>query len=453
MPRKPDPRIAKVQGLHLFPVTPSDAGRSLAVLTEGIESTPMLDDLEGKTTGQRIQVIRERKGMSRPVLAGLVGRSPEWLKGIESGRRLPPRLPMLVKLAEVLAVGDVAILAGTDMDLGDGASIPVSSFARIPHEAIPAIREAVRNPLLTVPGDPPQFEALRARTAQAWRIWHTSSTHRTDVGRLLPSLVTDVRIAVRTGDGRRRREANALLSDVWALVQHVIVWASEPEFIWVVADRAMTAAQEADEPLALAGAAWTLAIVQRSSGDADDALTLVQEASELLQPYLEDGSDELRSMYGALLLHAATTAARVGREGEAWRYWDEGDSVARRLPPGYHHPWTQFGTSNVQLHAVSIGADLSKSATAMEHAERINPDTIPSRERRARLMVEIARTYHQRRDFTSSLHWLEEAYAISHDSVHYSPTGRQMVSEIVDHGGALIDRRARVFAERLGLPT
>jgi len=219
-----------------------------------------------------------------------------------------------------------------------------------------------------------------------------------------------------------------------------------------VADRAMAAAQEADEPLALAGGAWTYAIVQRSAGDWDGALTLVQDASALLRPYLDDGTDELRAMYGALQLHAATTAARAGREGDAWRYWDEGEMVARRLPPGYHHPWTMFGTSNVELHAVSIGADLSKSATAMERAERINPDTIPSRERRARLMVEIARTYHQRRDFTSSLHWLEEAYAISQDSVHYSPTGRQMVSEIVDQGGALIDRRARSFAERLGLP-
>jgi hypothetical protein len=42
------------------------------------------------------------------------------------------------------------VLAGTDVDLG-GASVPVGSFARIPHDAVPAIREAVRDPLLTVP--------------------------------------------------------------------------------------------------------------------------------------------------------------------------------------------------------------------------------------------------------------------------------------------------------------
>jgi transcriptional regulator with XRE-family HTH domain len=300
----------------------------------------MLDDLEGKPTGERIQTIRERKGMSRPVLAGLVGYSAEWLKGIESGRRLPPRLPVLIRLAEVLAVGDVAVLAGSDMDLGGNTTIPISAFARIPHEAVPAIREAIRAPMLTIAEQPQQVAALRQRTAEAWQVWHTSRTHRTDVGRVLPALIRDVRASTRQTSGQERRDAHAVLADLWALVQHVIVWASEPELIWVVADRAMAAAQEADQPAALAGAAWTYAIVQRSGGDTDAALTLALDAAGLLRDRLDDGDDEIRALYGAMQLHAATTAARAGREGDAWRYWDEADAVARRLPAGYHHSWT-----------------------------------------------------------------------------------------------------------------
>ena len=84
----------------------------------------MLDDLAGKRTGERIQILRERRGLSRPVLSGLVGMSPSWLKGIEQGRRLPPRLPVLVKLAEALAVGDVAVLAGTDTAPPRSMSVP-----------------------------------------------------------------------------------------------------------------------------------------------------------------------------------------------------------------------------------------------------------------------------------------------------------------------------------------
>jgi hypothetical protein len=33
------------------------------------------DELAGKRTGERIQVLRERRGITRPVLAGLVGMS------------------------------------------------------------------------------------------------------------------------------------------------------------------------------------------------------------------------------------------------------------------------------------------------------------------------------------------------------------------------------------------
>jgi transcriptional regulator with XRE-family HTH domain len=412
----------------------------------------MLDDLAGKRTGERIQILRERRGLTRPVLAGLVGMSASWLKGIERGTRLPPRLPLLVKLAEALAVGDIAVLAGTDMDIGDATSVPVASFARIPHDAVPAIREAVRDPMMVVPDDRTDVAALAARIADAWLLWHQSPQHRTDVGRVLPRLVTDARVAARSASGQDRRTANAVLADVYALAQHEVVWASEAELTWTVADRAMMAAQEADMPAALAGAAWTLGMVQRSAGDTDGALTLARDAAALLEPRLEGTGDELRAMYGALHLHAATTCARAGREGDAWAHWDTARTTAARLSEHYHHPWTMFGGSNVKLHAVSIATDLSKSAEARTSAENIDPEEIPSRERRGRLGVEIARTYHQRRDYPAMVHWLEEAYRTSADSVSYSPSARQMVADAVDQGGPLISRRARSLAGSVGLP-
>jgi transcriptional regulator with XRE-family HTH domain len=412
----------------------------------------MLDDLAGKRTGERIQILRERRGLTRPVLAGLVGMSASWLKGIERGTRLPPRLPLLVKLAEALTVGDVAVLAGTDMDLGSSVSVPVASFARIPHDAVPAIREAVRDPLLVLPDISVDTAALASRTADAWRLWHQSAEHRTDVGRVLPRLITDARIAARVAEGHDRRIANAVLADVYALAQHEVVWASETDLTWTVADRAMSAAQWADMPAALAGGAWTLGMVQRSAGDTDGTLTLARDTAAMLEPRLDDADDELRAMYGALHLHAATTAARAGREGDAWHHWDIAEATARRLTSSYYHPWTMFGTSNVKLHAVSIAADLSRSSEVRNRAEDIDPDEIPSRERRGRLGVEIARSYHQRRDYPAMLHWLEQAHQTSADSVRYSPTARQMTADAVDHGGPLISRRARSLAGSVGLP-
>jgi transcriptional regulator with XRE-family HTH domain len=135
----------------------------------------MPDDLAGKRTGERVQILRERRGLSRSVLAGLVGMSASWLKGIETGRRLPPRLPVLVKLAEALSVGDLTVLAGTDLDLGGSQSLPVASFARIPHDAVPAIRDAIRDPMLTPPSQPADAGRLAGRVADAWVLWQCAT--------------------------------------------------------------------------------------------------------------------------------------------------------------------------------------------------------------------------------------------------------------------------------------
>jgi alkanesulfonate monooxygenase SsuD/methylene tetrahydromethanopterin reductase-like flavin-dependent oxidoreductase (luciferase family) len=94
--------------------------------------------------------------------------------------------------------------------------------APIPLEAVPAIRAAVRDPLLLIAG-PIDVAVLAARTADAWHVWHQSTQHRADLGRLLPRLITDARIAARAAGGHDRRAAHAVLADVYALVQHEVV--------------------------------------------------------------------------------------------------------------------------------------------------------------------------------------------------------------------------------------
>jgi hypothetical protein len=94
--------------------------------------------------------------------------------------------------------------------------VPLASFSRIPLEVVPAIRDAVRDPMLSVAGGPVSAEMLTGRVSDAWRLWHNSRENRTDVGRILPGLIRDARAA----DSGDRRVANALLADVYAQAQH-----------------------------------------------------------------------------------------------------------------------------------------------------------------------------------------------------------------------------------------
>jgi transcriptional regulator with XRE-family HTH domain len=72
------------------------------------------------TTGERIRHLRERRGMTRVVLANLVGYSADWLKRIEAGQR-GVSIPALVRLARVLRVDDLSVLIDGQVE------IPVSA--------------------------------------------------------------------------------------------------------------------------------------------------------------------------------------------------------------------------------------------------------------------------------------------------------------------------------------
>jgi hypothetical protein len=269
---------------------------------------------------------------------------------------------------------------------------------------------------------------------------------------LLPLLLIDCQHAALEHADGERRAANVVLADAYHLAQHVLVNAAEPHLVWLVADRAMSAAQQAGDPLAVAGAAWTVGMMQRGAGRMDEALHLVTEAAADLQPVTGNRTDA-QAMVGALHLHAAVTLARMGRDGEAWGAWAKASTIAETLPTGYAHPWTVFGAANVQLHAISLSVDLWKSRDALRRAEQINPDHLTSRERRGRLFVEMARSYHANNDRISAGRMLLRACDEGPDSVAWSPAARLIVDDLLARTPAVIQAEVATLANRLGMST
>jgi transcriptional regulator with XRE-family HTH domain len=403
-----------------------------------------VDDHAGLSIGARIQVIRERRGKTRAVVAGLVGRSEEWLKSVERGRRAAPRLEMLVRLAEALGVMDVAELVGAQ-----AASVPLAR--RAGHEAVPAMREAIEQPVLSVSGPVTSAADLGQRAAEAWATWHASATPRKSVGAVLPQLIRDGRRSTRVLDGQDRRTAHAALSVAYALAEQLLAWVADPALLWTAADRCMSSAEQADDPEILAGAAWVVGNVWRSTGREDDAYQLATDAAALLEPRLTDGPDSIRALWGATRLHAAITAARMGSEGNALHQLDQAEAMVARLPSGYTHPWTLFGQANTDLTGVNVRVDLHQAASAIDHAGTLDLDAVPSRDRRARVWLETARAYAQRRDHTAALATLRRATEVSTESMRCHPIARSLAGELVTTGGRMIERDARSVASTLGV--
>jgi hypothetical protein len=176
----------------------------------------------------------------------------------------------------------------------------------------------------------------------------------------------------------------------------------------------------------------------------------VGEAADELSRHL-DNDAAAAGLYGSLCLHMGISAAYLGSAGEAWRYWDRADQIARNLPAGYFHPLTIFGRSNVDIHGVSIAAELRRFGEAVNRAERIQPEKVPSRERRGRLYGEIAAGHMQRGELPEAKRFLERAYDESPEEVPYSPLTRGVAIELVRGATGSLKTDAVALAERIGV--
>ncbi|MGI9002470.1 MAG: helix-turn-helix domain-containing protein [Pseudonocardia sp.] len=403
----------------------------------------MDEDSEGLAFGDRVRQHRERAGLSRPVLGGLVGRSAEWVKAIENGRLLSPRLPLLIRLAEVLHVRELSDLTGDER-------LITSSYTKNSHEALPGVAAALADYTVGGQDEPITADRLEARVRQAWTLWHGSRRQRTAVAVMLPDLLVAARSAARHLDGADRRRAAAALAQVYHLTHLFLAFQPVPELVLLVCDRAMNAAQDADDPHAIASAAWYLNHYYRDSGQQHEArITLASQVATMLHP--DEGGEDL-ARWGLLQLAIALSHAKTGRDGDAWRHWDQADRAARALGAGYHHPWLIFGPGMVDAYAVTMHADLLHPGQAIQVADRLDLTAMPSATRRSFHSAEIARAYSLRREPVATVHLLRRAYDESPDTVRFSLFARSALEDLRDRGSATIRGDATALAEQIGLP-
>nr|WTB30876.1 helix-turn-helix domain-containing protein [Streptomyces sp. NBC_00830] len=397
--------------------------------------------------GQRMQILRTKRGMSRPLVAGLLGMSPSWVKQVETGQIGMPRLPIVLRIAELLRVRDLSDLTGDQ-------SAPVDLFIGPGHSRLPAVRDAVNT--LTLGGDreAPSAEHLAARLAKAWTARHQAANHREVIGELLPGLIRDAQLAVRQADSATdRRAAQAVLSEVYSLSQFFVAYQPDSALLWRVAERGMVAAQESEDPHAIGVAAWLAAQAHRDSGpshfDAADARTL--EALGYLERFLPDADDRVRAITGALQFEAGYTAARRGENGSAWGWWDKAQATARRLNPTYYHPITSFSQAIMGAHAVTVAVELRAGGESVRQAVAADTAAIPSRPRLARHRIEEARAYQLDGQAETALATLEKAHKAAPETIKYNGYARRIVLEETESRVPARRQRAAALADQLGL--
>ncbi|MFF4330398.1 helix-turn-helix domain-containing protein [Streptomyces sp. NPDC001591] len=391
----------------------------------------------------RARTARDRAGLTRPVAAGLVGRSAEWVKGIETGAIGMPRLPMLIRLATLYEC-DLADLTGDER-------IAAATYTKSTHADLPAVKRALTTYRLT-PADrePESAEVLHARVRSAWKLWHGGGGHRSRVAALLPDLLADTRQSVRLLEGTERRKALVAQAQTYHLTQLFLAFQPEPELIMLTGDRSMTAAQDADSPRAMAGAAWYMNHVYRDASEAAEArVELAEQAASLLR---QDDPEDL-ARWGLLQLAVALSFAKTGKAGLAWRYWDQAQDAARRLGDGYAHPWLIFGRGLVDAYALTIHLDLVQPGKAVEAAAALDLAAVPSATRRSFHLIEAARAYGMQHEGVAAVALLQKAHHTSPETVRFNVHTRMVLPELARTGPRMVREDARELALALGVAT
>jgi transcriptional regulator with XRE-family HTH domain len=397
--------------------------------------------------GQRLQILRTRKGLTRDQLGGLLGRSGSWVKGVEIGRLRTPKLEVILRIAEVLRVRDLSDLTGDQ-------SVHVDLFTGPGHPRLAAVKAAVDAFPLTTRQEAPPAAHLRARLARAWAARHSAPNHRDVIGALLPELIRDAQLAVRQADsGTDRRAAQAALAEVYSLAQFFVAYQPDAALLWRVAERGLIAAQESEDPHAIGVAAWLAAQAHRDSGPAhfDSADVVNLETLAFLEPLLPDADEDVLAIAGALTFEAGYTAARRGETGTAWRYWDQARAMADRLPESYYHPVTSFSRAIIGAHAVTIAVELHAGGESVRQAAAADSQTIPSRPRRARHRIEQARGYQLDGQPDVALATLAQAHEAAPETIRYNGYAKRIILEETEAKSPARRRRASELAVKLDM--
>lgn len=375
------------------------------------------------SVGERIAFYRRRRGLSQAVLADLVGRTEDWLSKIERGEREIRRLDVLAEVARGLRV-----------TLGDLLGEPVLMEDTEEHDDVPAVRDALMAPrrlsrTLFSSSLSPEYIDPGPVTQLAEGAW--SAYQRGDLGRVvtaLPGLIktTQQMEAASADDAAYRRACAAVSARIHHLAATTLSKIGEADLAWIAAERAMQAADEADDPLVLASAARSGTHALLAVGRFDDALELGEVAARWLGPRMAAGDPAALSLYGMLYLRTAVAAARHQDRSTANELLTNADRAADQLGEDANHWFTGFGPSNVELHRISAALDLGDISQVIESGPRVNVDHLPV-ERQVTHMIDLARAYSLVAKDDEALQALLSAEQKSPTIVRHSTVVREVV--------------------------
>ncbi|WP_084467538.1 helix-turn-helix domain-containing protein [Actinokineospora inagensis] len=385
--------------------------------------------------GRRLRQIRNARGKSLAVVAGLAGISPSYLSRLESGHRALDRRSLIVALARAL---DVAPTEITNVALAaPGEAEEDRALGAVRLALFAAAMHASRGRVCAV-------EELSARAGDL--LDRQRSCDYATVGALLPGLIGDLHTTLAAG----RAEPEVLRLLVITHVQGTQAWLGDigasQDLGWQAATLAADAAQSLDDPLYLAVSGFGTAFGLIGAGGFDLARRVLVETDPGTA-----GNTELQ-LAGMLTLTRSLVAAADGEHAERTAALNHAGDLARFAGEG-NALWFGFGPSNVAVWRMSVALEAGEHGEAARIGATVDHNALPSPTRRSAYWREYGRALARmpnRRD--EAVLMLRRAERISPARVHRHPFMHSVLAELLARArDDAIGRELRGLAYRAGL--
>lgn len=389
--------------------------------------------MAGSEIGRKLRQIRQARGRSLAVVAGLAGISTSYLSRLEHGERALDRRSLIVRLAEAL---DVAPTELTDL----AVATPGDSGAPV---------DAVRVALLTVAmdsqrGEVTDVDVLATRVAAV--LEDQQHCRHAAVGDALPGVILDLHATAAAG--HRDAEVHRLLTLLH--VQGTQAWLRDVgaplDLGWQAAVAARQAAERLAEPVPLGVSAFGTVHGLLAAG----AFDLARDRLRAVEPATTTPAAEQLS--GMLAFTESLVCTVSGNAEDAAAALEHAEELAAHTGEG-NELWFGFGPTNVAVWRMACALEAGDHARAAEIAAAVRPELIPSPQRRAAYWADYGRALARLRGRApAAVAALRRAERISPARVRHHPFTRETLAELLmrSHQDS-VGRELRGMAYRAGL--
>lgn len=368
---------------------------------------------EQKTDGVGARVAEERKliGWTQARLATEANVSASLVKAVEQGRA--PASPSFISAcARALKVGVTALLE---------QPYPRDTRSeQMVHAGIPDIRRELavyRIPPEDIP--PRELSELAVDVGRASKMRHMVNLG--ELGRLLPALLHDLRVAWHSGEGHDRERIFGLLAETYAATSQVVYKLGYIDLASLAVDRYEWAAAQSGDELAVLAGDYQRAGEMIGVADWAGAERFLERSRRTIEPALGKGDPATLAMWGNLHLKSGLAAARAGRRDTADAHLAEATETATRIGTDRDDYRLCFGPTNVQIWSVGLAVEMLDGTEAVERSAKVRLPAGTPRERAGHHYIDLARAFLLHGDRNGAFSSLQTARRIAPTQTRYHP--------------------------------